>query len=115
MCDYDQGVDTNTPANVFVFSVPNGTSRPMGLAIEPWGDQCLIAPGDSVRLEMRGPEGGFPEVVIEPEGVTVFAWEGSTCNGWRGEEQVLHGDTPFPHGIDMMRRLGVFGERHRMA
>jgi hypothetical protein len=85
----------------------------MRLTIEPWGDEITMAPGASVRLDMCGPAGGGPEVVMEPDGVTVFAWDGSTCSGWLGKEHVLHGETQFPAGMDMMRRFGLFGEQHR--
>jgi hypothetical protein len=110
---YDQLVSEESPAQRSFVSISNLFNRPMGLTIEPWGDQFVMAPGDSVRLDMLGPEGGGPEVVIEPDGVTVFAWEGSTFSGWLGKEHVLHGETEFPAGMTVMRRFGLFGQQHR--
>jgi len=99
----------------YALSISNKFHQPVGLAIEPWGDQCVMAPGDVVTLQFHGPTDAVPEFVIDPDGVTLIAAPGITCSGWRNGVPVLHGETPFPEGIDVLRRIGLFGENMRPA
>jgi len=94
----------------FALSVTNRFDQPVGLAIEPWGDQCVMVPGDVVHLQVLALGDAVPEFVIDRDGVTLIASGGMTCSGWRDGLQVLHGETPFPEkGIDVLRRIGLFG------
>ena len=104
-----------TPASIaFGVAFNNRFDKPVGLAIEPWGDQCVMAPGGIVHLRFLGPVDAVPEFVIDRDGVTFIASAGMTCTGWRNGVQVLHGETHFPaKGIEVLRRIGLFGETKR--
>lgn len=58
--------------------IRNKWNQPLGLRLEPWGDEATIEPGESLDLIFTGPAGGTIEVETEPSGIVVYGWVGST-------------------------------------
>jgi hypothetical protein len=53
-------------------------SEPIVVRIEPWADEVMIRPGESLDLDFEGPPGKTIEVEAEPGAIVVYGWVGST-------------------------------------
>jgi len=56
----------------------NARPYPVRLVVEPWGSECLVHPGSTVYVELKGPEGHGPELEEGSDIVIVYGWPGST-------------------------------------
>lgn len=56
----------------------NSHPDPVHFSLEPWGEEYPMAPGATIEVVARGPEGGTLEVEFADKRVTVWGWAGST-------------------------------------
>ena len=45
--------------------------------LEPWGEQYRMAPGVTLKIEAKGPDGDILEVEYGDGTITVYGWSGS--------------------------------------
>jgi hypothetical protein len=76
--------------------ITNTTSHDVLFALEPWGDACLMKPGETVIITGQGPEGGILEIDQQEDVITVYGWIGSTLQATINGEFIWSGDMPVP-------------------
>jgi hypothetical protein len=64
----------------------NNGNSPITMVVEPWADECLIAPGERWHVTFLGAQGPV-EVCHEPSRVLVFGLVGSTYEAVRVEQE----------------------------
>ncbi|AUX27733.1 uncharacterized protein SOCEGT47_083310 [Sorangium cellulosum] len=60
-----------------VISVTNSNDSEIRLTLEPWAEEVVLSPGQSVQVAFSGPQGGHMEVDLRPGAVILYGWEGS--------------------------------------
>ena len=63
--------------------------------IEPWAEEHELEPNKSLDVIGRGPPGQF-ELSSSKEGMTVYAWSGSTVSVLRDGVEVAIGSKEIP-------------------
>jgi hypothetical protein len=58
-------------------TIENSHSYALTVVIEPWGEEHVLSPSDSLEVVLYGPSGGAAELRLEQRVATVFGWEGS--------------------------------------
>jgi hypothetical protein len=80
-------------------SVRNVRTKPLTVVLEPQGTCHVVAPGEWVRVVVRGPGGaGQLKVVRGAEKVVVYSWDGSRVEVVREREQPVAAATTRPTG-----------------
>jgi hypothetical protein len=52
----------------------NGRSEPMVVRVEPWADEEVLHPNESLELAFEGPTGHAIEIEAEPGALVVYGW-----------------------------------------
>jgi hypothetical protein len=55
----------------------NARTTPLTVVLEPWGDECVLAPGVVFDLHARGPAGGSLQCESGDSYIAVYAWPGA--------------------------------------
>ncbi|MGK3969880.1 hypothetical protein WMF01_55965 [Sorangium sp. So ce1667] len=65
-------------SNVYgVNSVANSNDSGLLLTLEPWAEEIVLSPGQSVQVAFSGPQSGQMEVEVKPGALILYGWEGS--------------------------------------
>jgi hypothetical protein len=82
-------------------AVSNTGTKPLTVVLEPWGTRHTVAPGERVRVVVRGPAGRERlEVVRRPEKVVVYCWSGSRVEFVRGQKRTVEAASTRPAGAE---------------
>ncbi|AUX40250.1 uncharacterized protein SOCE26_016490 [Sorangium cellulosum] len=60
-----------------VIAVTNSNGSEVRLILEPWAEEVVLSPDESVDIAFSGPQGGRMEVEVKPGAVILYGWEGS--------------------------------------
>jgi hypothetical protein len=85
-----------------VVRIVNPRNTATTLVLEPWGEVFEMPARAEFIILGRGPEGDGPEIAVDDDGITVWAWPGSVLRVFHGEVELGHaGDqrTPMPGSI----------------
>ncbi|WP_437742167.1 hypothetical protein WMF39_42380 [Sorangium sp. So ce1504] len=58
-------------------SVTNSNDDALLLTLEPWAEEVVLSPGQSVQVAFSGPQGGQMELELKSGAVILYGWEGS--------------------------------------
>lgn len=64
---------------LFKISITNLSKEPTTLRLEPWGDEKELAANESAIVHAEGPIEGMLELEYAEKQITLYGWEGSTC------------------------------------
>jgi hypothetical protein len=68
----------------FSFRLQNARESRLKVFLEPWGACYLVEPGKQLKIEVRGPDGTYPNNALEihasEESVTLWGWSGSVVD-----------------------------------
>jgi hypothetical protein len=68
----------NDNSNVHgILSVTNSNDDALLLTLEPWAEEVVLSPGQSVKVAFSGPQGGQMELELKSGAVILYGWEGS--------------------------------------
>jgi len=71
------------------FMLRNERSAKLTLVLEPWANEYVITPNDSIRIVEEGDESGMDlEIQLEDSHVVVFARAGTILKAVRGGEEL---------------------------
>jgi hypothetical protein len=99
------------PLSTVKVPLRNRRKAPVRLRLEPWGEEYTMAPGATVQVVARGPEGDSIEIAWGKGDVTVYGWPGSVVSVLRkgvdlgaapGEQRRERRTAPYlPEGMRM--------------
>ncbi len=72
-------------------ALTNSGADELRVTLEPWADNVVIGPGQTVHVSYSGPAGGRIEIDVGQGELVVYGWEGSTMSIDTGAHDTSHG------------------------
>lgn len=77
-------------------TIRNETGVPRLVFVEPWGMPLTLLPNAAFRIVATSQQEGVLELAEDNEGITVWAWPGSTAKVFLGDQLVHAFDSQVP-------------------
>ena len=65
------------PKSKGIVAVTNHQDRQIRFILEPWADEVMLSPGESVQVSFTGPSDGLMEFEVTEGDVILYGWDRS--------------------------------------
>jgi hypothetical protein len=72
-------VDPSSEEIIVNLPVRNSGAKAIKFYLEPWAEEYVLEPGETIDIQARGPGGGALEVELGDAFVVVYCWVGATA------------------------------------